>query len=219
MLLILTFNLVVTFPFTVYSSIITASEKFVFKKVLAIARTLINPIIMLPFLLLGYKSITLVIVTTILNLSVLVSNYLYCKIKLKIKIRYYGMDKKLLKTIFAYSFFIFLNIIIDKINWSVDQFILGSVAGTIAVSVYSIASNFNTMYLSFSTAISGVLLPKISKMVESKASNEELTNEFIKVSRIQYLVLFFIIIVFIFFGKDFIVLLYVMEMNKQCYVN
>lgn len=206
LLLILTFNLAVTFPFSVYTSIITAYEKFVFQKVLAIARTLLNPIIMLPLLFMGHKSISLVIVVTILNILTLFSNYLYCKKKLNVKIKYSGMDKKLLKTIFSYSFFIFLNVIIDKVNWSLDQFILGSVAGTVAVSVYSVASQFNSIYLSFSTAISGVLLPKITRMVEKKVPDEEISNEFIKTGRIQYFILFLIMTGFIIFGKEFITL-------------
>lgn len=206
LLLILTFNLAITFPFTVYSSIVTAYEKFVFQKGLAIARTLLNPIIMLPLLFMGYKSISLACVATILNVGILLGNYLYCKNKLKINVKYMGIDKKLLKTIFVYSFFIFLNAIIDKVNWSLDQFILGSVSGTVAVSIYSVASQFNSIYLAFSTAISGVLLPKVTRMVEKKVSDEEISNEFIKTGRIQYYIMYLIITGFIIFGKEFIAL-------------
>lgn len=206
LLLILTINLGVTFPFSIYSSIITAYEKFVFQKGLAIARTILNPIIMLPLLFMGYKSVTLVIVTTILNFLTLLLNYFFCKKKLDINIKYKGIDKKLLKTIFSYSFFIFLNVIIDKVNWSLDQFILGAISGTVAVSVYSVASQFNNIYLSFSTAISGVLLPKITMMIENKCNDDEISEEFIKTSRFQYFILFLIITGYILFGKEFIML-------------
>lgn len=206
MLLILIFNLAVTFPFTIYSSIITANEKFIFQKVIAIIRTILNPIIMLPLLLLGYKSIAMVVVITILNISSLICNYLYCKRKLNINIKLGKIDFKLFKEIFKYSFFIFINVIIDKINWNIDQFILGSIKGTVAVSIYAVASQFNSMYLNFSTAISTVLLPKVTKMVTNNVSSEELTNEFVKTSRIQYLILFIIITGYIIFGYDFIIL-------------
>lgn len=206
MLLILIFNLAVTFPFTIYSSIITANEKFIFQKVIAIIRTILNPIIMLPLLLLGYKSIAMVVVITILNISSLICNYLYCKRKLNINIKLGKIDFKLFKEIFKYSFFIFINVIIDKINWNIDQFILGSIKGTVAVSIYAVASQFNSMYLNFSTAISTVLLPKVTKMVTNNVSSEELTNEFVRTGRIQYLILFIIITGYIIFGYDFIIL-------------
>ena len=76
MMLILTFNLVITFSFNIYSSIISAYEKFVFQKVLAIINTMLKPIIMIPLLFLGYKSITMCVVITIINLIIAISNYI-----------------------------------------------------------------------------------------------------------------------------------------------
>ena len=204
MMLILSFNLAVTFPFSIYSSIITAYEKFTFQKVMSILNTLLKPVLMIPLLFLGYKSITMTVVITVVNIIVLLSNYFYCKKKLGVNIKFMGFDKKLFKTIFNYSFFIFLGVIVDKVNWSVDQFVLGAVSGTIAVSLYSVASQINTLFVNLSSAMSGVLLPKMSKMIAKKASDKEMTNEFIKVGRIQYLIIFLMASGFILFGKEFI---------------
>lgn len=205
MMIILTFNLAITFPFSIYSSIISAYEKFTYQKLLSIISTILKPLIMIPLLLFGYKAITMSIVITAVNMIVLLSNYLYCKNKLDIKIKFHGFDKVLFKTIFTYSFFIFLSVIVDKVNWSVDQFVLGAVSGTIAVSVYSVASQINTLFINLSTAISGVLLPKMSKMVSENATSDELTNEFIKVGRIQWLIIFLAISGLVLFGKEFII--------------
>lgn len=205
MMLILTFNLAITFPLSIFNSIISAYEKFVFQKVLSIIRTLLNPMLMIPLLLLGCKAITMVLVITILNIGCLVINYIYCIKKLNIQIKFKGFDKQLLVEIFGYSFFIFLGVIVDKINWSVDQFVLGAVSGTIAVSLYSVATNFNTLFINLSTAISGVLLPKMSKMIGDNASDEQITDEFIKVGRLQYYIVFLMLSGFILVGKGFII--------------
>lgn len=204
MLLILTFNLAITFSFSIYSSIISAYEKFIFQKVLAILNTLLKPVLMMPLLFMGYKSITMCVVITIVNAIVLLSNYLYCKNKLKIKIKYTGFDKSVFKVVAQYSIWLFLGVIVDKINWSIDQFVLGAVSGTIAVSIYSIASQLNTLFVNLSTAISGVLLPKMSKMVANEVTSKQLTDEFIKVGRIQFYVIFLIASGFVLFGKEFI---------------
>ena len=204
MMLILSFNLAVTFPFSIYSSIITAYEKFTFQKIMSILNTLLKPLLMIPLLFLGYKSITMTVVITVVNIIVLLSNYFYCKKKLGVNIKFIGFDKKLFKTIFSYSFFIFLGVIVDKVNWSVDQFVLGAVSGTIAVSLYSVASQINTLFVNLSGAMSGVLLPKMSKMIAKNVSNKEITNEFIKVGRIQYLIIFLMASGFTLFGKEFI---------------
>ena len=203
MMLMLSFNLFLSFYFAIYNSIITAYEKFTFQKIIAIIQSVLKPLLMIPLLLLGYKSITLCIIITITNLITLLSNYLYCKRKLNISIKYTGFDKNLFKIIIGYSIWIFIGIIVDKINWSVDNFVLGAVSGTIAVSVYSLASTINQLFISLSSAVSSVLLPKMSKMIAKKASNEELTNEFIKVGRIQYYIIFLMASGLVLVGKEF----------------
>ena len=218
MLLILAFNLAITFPFSIYSSIINAYEKFTFQKLMSIFNTLMKPLLMIPLLFLGYKSIAMCIVITVVNIIVLFSNYMYCKRKLNINIKYHGFDKKLFKTIFGYSFFIFLGVVVDKVNWSVDQFILGAVSGTVVVSLYSVASNLNTLFINLSTAVSGVLLPKMSKMVANNASNDELTHEFIKVGRIQYLIVFLMASGLTLFGKEFIITWVGKEFTTSYYI-
>lgn len=206
MMLILTVNLFLTFPFSIYNSIISAYEKFTFQKILAIIRSILNPIIMIPVLLLGGKAISMTIVLTILNLFCYLSNWLFCRNKLEIKIRFHKFDFTLFKEIFGYSFFIFLGVIVDKINWSVDQFILGSVCGAVAVSIYAVASNFNNLFINLSSSLSGVLLPKISKMVAQETPMKILSLEFSKIGRIQWFVIFFMISGFILFGREFILL-------------
>lgn len=206
MMLILTFNLIVTFAFNIYSAIINAYEKFVFQKVISILNTLLKPILMIPLLFLGYKSVAMCICITAINVLVVVSNYLYCKKKLNIKVKYSGFDKKLFLEMFGYSFFIFLGIVVDKVNWSLDNFILGAVSGTIAVSIYSLASQLNHLFINLSTAISSVFLPKMSKMVASEASSEELSKEMTKVGRIQYYIIFLMASGLVLFGKEFFIL-------------
>ena len=204
MMLILTANMALTFPFSIYSSIINAYEKFTFQKVMSILNTVLKPLIMIPLLFLGFKSIAMCLVLTFINLFVMISNYIYCRKKLNIKIKFKGFDKILFLEILGYSIFIFLGVVVDKVNWSVDQFILGAVSGTIAVSVYSVAAQINTLFVNLSTAVSGVMLPKVSKMIAINASDEEITNEFIKVGRLQCYIVFLMITGFILVGKEFV---------------
>ena len=54
-----------------------------------------------------------------------------------------------MKEMIGFSFYIFLNMIIDQIYWKTDQIILGIVSGTSAVTIYSIASQLNKYYMDF----------------------------------------------------------------------
>jgi O-antigen/teichoic acid export membrane protein len=60
--------------------------------------------------------------------------------------------------------------------------------------------------MSFSTAISGVFLPKITAMVTCNNSDEEVSDLFIKTGRIQYIVISLILSGFVIFGKEFILI-------------
>ncbi|MTP79568.1 oligosaccharide flippase family protein [Turicibacter sanguinis] len=198
------FNLAISFPFGIFGGIITAHEQFIFPRIVGIIRQVLNPLIMLPLLFLGYKSLGMTVVSTCLNFIFIWVNLYYCFKVLKIKVRFSKIDFSVLKEIMGYSFFIFLNMIVDKIYWSTDQFILGSISGTVSVAIYSIASTLNQYYMSFSTAISGVFLPKVTRMVTQKATDEELSNLFIRTGRIQFIILSFILSGFILVGRDFI---------------
>ncbi len=215
---ILTFNLIVTFPLSIFSSIITSYEKFVFSKLLNLIRIILNPIVMLILLNFGFKSIALVILTTVLNIGTLILNFIYCKKKLDIKLKFGKIDFKLLKEIMAYSVWIFLNSIMDKINWSVSQLILGVYSGSVAVAIYAIANKLNEMYMSFSTAISGVMLPKVTKMESDNASDKEFTDVFIKTGRVQYIVMALIISGFVLYGKEFITMMWVGQDYSESYI-
>ncbi len=204
MTIILIINLIFTFPLSIFGSIITAYEKFIFSKVVNILRIILMPCIMLPLLYMGYRSVAMTVVATVLNISFLIINLIYCLRVIKINFTFGKFDTKLLKEIFGYSFFIFLAIIVDKINLNIDQFILGSVVGTIEVAIYTVAAQIQTIYISLSTAINGVLLPKITMLVENKESDEKISDIFIQTGRLQYIIMALITTGFIIFGHEFI---------------
>ena len=204
MMLFLVFNLAVTFPMSIFASIITAYERFVFPKLINIIRIVLNTVIMICLLKMGYKAIAMVVVQTVFNLLTLFINYLYCKYKLQIRVFFRNFQCKFLKEVAIYSFWIFLNVIMDRIYWSTGQFILGAFVGTAAVAVFAIAIQLEQMYMQFSTAISNVFLPKVTGMIACNDNRKEISDLFIRTGRIQYIVMAFILTGFIVFGLDFI---------------
>lgn len=206
MMLLLTINLAFTFPFTIFSSIISAYENFVFQRLLNIARIIFSTAVMICLLSAGYKAIALVVVQTIFNLSTLIINYIYARRKLKIKIIFGQFNFPFFKEVSIYSFWIFLNAIIDRIYWSTGQFVLGAVIGPIAIAIFSVAITLQQMYMTFSTAISSVLLPRITQMVASNSTEKEISDIFISTGRIQAIVMMLILSGFIVFGNRFVAL-------------
>ena len=156
--------------------------------------------------MLSYKAIAMVVVTPIFNIATLLINYWYCKNRLYIKVRFARFKWSFLKEVSIYSFWIFLNAIMDRIYWSTGQFVLGIYKGSVAIAIYAVAIQLESMYMLFSTAISSVFLPKVTSMVSRGANEREISNLFIRTGRIQYIVMSFILSAFIVFGKQFIYL-------------
>lgn len=204
MFLLLIFNLAFTFVMSVYRSIIVAYERFVFQKLINLIRIILNPIVMVVLLSYGYKAISMVVVQTIFNVATLLLDYYYCKKKLNIKFRFARFDIPLLKEVSIYSFWVFLNVIMDRIYWSLGQSVIGIYCGAKLVAVYGIAIQIQQMYMSFSTAISGILLPKITALTTQKNSEKQVSDLFIRTGRLQFIVMSFILSGFVVFGRQFI---------------
>ena len=216
---ILVVNIALTFPSGLLDSIISAQEEFLFQRLVAIGGVIFNPLICLPLLLLGYGSIAIVSVTTLITIIKLLINLFYCRKVLKIQFAFDGFDFGVLKEIAGFSFFLFLNMIIDQINWSVDKMILGWISGTGAVAVYGVGAQINSLFINFSTAISSVFAPRVNRIAAKQEPdmNEKFTELFIRVGRIQYLILMLIASGFVVFGSYFITDIYSTEEYAEAY--
>ena len=69
LLRILSVNLSCMFPMRVFGSIISAKERFVFLRAVHLGRTVLSPLVMLPLLLMGYRSAAMVWVTLLFSLG------------------------------------------------------------------------------------------------------------------------------------------------------
>lgn len=202
--IILVFNLAITFPFAIFGAILSAYEEFVFQKLVNICRIILNTAVMIVLLSQGFKSVALVVVQTVLNVVTMLLNLWYCRSKLHIRIIFGHFNWSLLEEVAIYSFWIFLNVIMDKVYWSTGQFVLGAVSGTIAVSVFAVGIHLQSMYMTFSTAISSVFLPRVSRLVAQGNDDKVISDLFIRTGRVQFLIMSLILCGFIVFGRPFI---------------
>lgn len=201
---IMTVNMALSLPMSVFTSYINADEKYIFLKAAGIIRSVISPLLTLPILLLGGGSVGMAVISASLSVLTDAVYGVYCVKKLKMKVIFGGFDKGLLKEIWLFSSFIFLNMITDQINWNTDKFLLGTIKGPAATAVYAVASQLNTYYLQFSQAVSSVFIPRVNRIIAENDDNAVLTDLFVRVGRIQFIVLGLILSGFVIFGRNFI---------------
>ncbi len=203
LMLLMVFNLSLTFPNSVFNCITSAHEQFFFQRLLTVLQNLLNPFLTLPLLIMGYGSVGMVLITTVITVAKLIANIWFTFGRLHEKFIFNGFKLSLLMDIWTFTFFIFLNQIIDQINWSVDRFLLGRMIGTTAVAVYGLGGQINTMYVQLSSSISSVFVPKVNRIVSESDDNHALSLLFIRIGRLQFLVLSLVMTGFIFLGKPF----------------
>lgn len=201
---LMVFNLAVTFPFSVFGSIVNAYEKFVFQRIVNISRIILSTLTLVLVLSMGYKAVAMVIIQTVFSLGTLIANWLYCKYQLKIRIYFNGFNYLLLKEILVFSWWSFVGAIVDRLYWNSGQFILGIYCGNVAVAIYSVAFTLFQLYLSMSTALNSVLLPRITVLATKEENDKQISDLFNRTGRLQFCVLCLILCGFSLFGKAFI---------------
>ena len=206
MMLLMVFNVSVSFPLGVFGAIMVAYEVFIFQKTVGVIRIILSPIVLVIVLSMGYRAVAMVIIITAFNIITLLINTWYCFYRLRIRIVFRKFNGLFAREIAGYSFFIFLNMIMDKIYWSAGQLILGALLGTAAVAIYAVAIQLKGYYMALSTSIVGVLFPKVIAMVANNRMDKEISDLFIRVGRLQYIIMAFILSGFILFGKQFIII-------------
>lgn len=201
---ILIFSMAVTFPNIIFDCYITAHERYIFQRIMLIIVTILIPVISLPLLYMGYRSTALVLVNLALSVFRFCMNIYYCVAKLRMKFQFRGMELNVLKNVGTFSMFIFLNEIASQINLNVDKIILGAVQGATVVAIYSVGSQFNQYFMNMSTAVSNVFIPRVNRLVAENKDNSVLDQLFIRIGRIQYMILSAVLVGYLLYGKFFI---------------
>ena len=208
LMILLTINMTISFPMSVFANIVSAHERFVFLKILMLLKTVLTPLLTIPLLFLGYGSISIVVVTLFISLFTDILYLIYCFRNLHTRFIFKNFEKGLFRDLFVFTIFIAINAVVDQINLNVDKVLLGRFKGTEVVAVYSVGFTLYTYFQQFSTSTSSLFSPRVHRIVntyEGEEQRKQLTNLFTKVGRIQFLILGLICTGFIFFGMSFII--------------
>lgn len=201
---ILLINVAVTLMSNSFTGIISAYERFTFEKITEIVIFLLRCTLVFIGLYLGKGVLAIVIVDTLVNVIQAICRIAFVKLKLKVSISFLLPDRKTINEIVVYTFFIALNVIVNQINWRVDNLIIGTLTSSRDVGFFNIGSQLVFSFIAFATAISNIFVPKIVKLVTLNATPNEITAELIHISRLQMVVLGYVLVAFIAFGGVFI---------------
>lgn len=209
MMIMLTVSTALSFSLTVFGCYIGANQRFIYQRSVNLFFNILNIGANLVVLFAGFGAVGLVLVTvtsSVLSQAI----YIYYAFKqLDMKFDFKNVEKPLFKEVFAFSGLIAINLIVDKINTGIDSLLLARIWNTATVKVYAIGASLNGHFTSFSLAISGPFVPRVHELVnayeqDSKEQRKALTEFFVKVGRIQFLLLALLASGIVIFGDRFI---------------
>lgn len=204
MFVILIFNLAIQLPGMIFTGICKGHEAFVFPESVSVIRYVLRSITVVAVLLYGGRAISLVIVDSVFNiLTISVSAYYVLK-KLKVRFKLHQFSKKFTRQILKYSSWIFVFSIVGMLQWKSGSWVLGAMSVPKVLGIYGIGIALGTYYGAFSTAISSVFLPRATQMTVRNATGEELTSMMIKLGRLSFIILMYILGAFMLYGEQFI---------------
>lgn len=201
--IILVLNIMLSTYTNAFAGYAIAHEKYVFTNGWGTARIVLRVLAIVVLLNLGCDSIAIVSVDFAINVLYILTLIYLCVIKLGMKVKFYYWDSQLLRSTFVFSFAILIQAIVNQVNQNVDKMLLGMLCTTYEVTLYSLAMNFFVVFSQLSTALRSVFLPKITSMIYSDCSNDDLVELSARVGRIQFMIVGAALAGFMLFGKNF----------------
>lgn len=197
---------IASFPFMPLNGILISNEKFIFLKSVDLLNRILTVFTMVMVLILGFKLFALVFINAIFGLLTIIIKVFYIWTSRLAKINIKANDKKTLKSIFSYSMWSTIILVSQRFIITITPTILAAFSGSVQVSFFAIAMSIEGYIWTFASALNGLFLPKVTRIIVEYDDSRSVENLMIKVGRLQLLITGLAIIGFISMGKEFVTL-------------
>ena len=204
--LVLTLNLMLHIFENLLGGIISGNNHFTFANGMKLMRIVLRVLFTYMFLMLFPNALVLVLIDLSLTVILVIAEYIYirCVLHTKLYLRFRGWDKAVFGESFRYTLLLFLTSIVAQVNNNLDNVVIGSIQGPSFVTLYSMGLLIFGMFEHLSTAISGVMLPTITKVLAQENGLQKVQNNIIQAGRVQFALLGAALVAFAAIGQDFV---------------
>jgi len=205
LLSISTFQVCFTILFSVFNNFLITDKRFIFVR----AKHLITTILVFLFnLLFTFLTKSIISIAFVSLASCIANNLLSMFYALRMrKMRFANAKlfnhKAMVKNIFIYSSFVLANTLVSTMNNSMDKILLGFFSEPSNVTLYSLSFSFSLYLATMIGSISETFVPKIHELLEQK-NHGEADKLFIKISKLQSLIIIVVVFGFVACGYDFV---------------
>ena len=200
-------HLLFSFVIIFFNAFNTYKNNFIVVRGIALLIVILNPLITLPFLLIGGNVITVSLVKFAVDVFAL-TLYLLFTFFSKRKLTFKKFDdinekKNIIKDILSYCMFIMIYVTIDTINKSSDKLVLGFLGLPTMVSIYGLGRAFLEYAYLATVYISANYVQIINQKI-TDGKPDEVNQIFVRLSNVALLLMFFIFGGFLLTGETFV---------------
>lgn len=178
-------NIAVTLLDSVFNAFVVVHEEFRFQQTRQLATSLATPFVAYALLCSGMGVAGVAGAHLAVSVALLVLNASFCIRRLGMRFDLGHFDTMLLSSLVAFSTWIFANQICDLVNQNVPNVLLGALAGASTVAVFAVSVQVRSVFVSLSTTMSSIFVPKINQIVAESDDNIVLTQLMARVGRYQ----------------------------------
>ena len=197
-------NVSLTLFSTVFDAYIVAHEQFRYQQTRQMFTSLVTPGVAFVLLNLGLRAVGVGLAQLFVTVVLLALNvrFAYCRLGMRFSFRRF--DAALFRAIAAFSAWIFINQLCELVNQSVPNMLLGALTSATVVAVFAVSIQIRNVFVSLSTVMSNVFVPKINRIVAESDDNAELTRLMTRVGRYQMFLFCWVYCGFVLLGRFFV---------------
>lgn len=195
---------VLSFPFSTFNSILMADEKFIAIKACNLISKVLSVALIVVCLLFDRGVYALVLVHAVINLAVVGVKYIIIRRSTKHRADMTAWDPPMAKKLFGYAAWVTVRDVAQRCIFAVMPTVIAAIIGSAEVTLFSLAATLESYVYTFSDAINGMFLPKISRLLLSKDATEDLTRLMIRVGKFHVFTIGLIFVGFACVGQDFV---------------
>ena len=209
---------VLSFVFRPIDGAMMAYEYFVESKLVDMIHRVGSVVLIVLALLFGGGVYELIFIMGAIGfLSSLLKYYIF-KHKSHIRINRHFYEKSEVKRLLSFSGWVFVTSIAQRFRLTMIPTVLGIMANSTEISIFALGMTIEGMTYTLSSALNGLFLPKVTRMLHGQDNSESITDLMIRVGRLQLFVIGFILIGFYLIGSDFLALWVGGEFHDSYYV-
>ena len=196
-------NAAIMFPARSLAGVADAQQRFTIPGIIAVVTSAANALGTVLLLVLGVRSIGLIALSISTGIIALLCNVMYCFVGLRARVSLCGWNRCICRGIFIFSFWMFLNQLINMLNAGTGNYIVAITQGPTAAGIYTNGLRIYGIYYLLAGGLSALFLPRVVHMVISGASAQEQTDAMARLGRAQLMILGAPLLALIFFGGEF----------------